>query len=117
MSEFTVGTLFRTSECVDKTFSEMLADKDRIEKLNDIWSVILMEDQYLSHPATVEKLAELSRKKPLLYFYNAEDHGWGWMRKDTPVKHRMLCPENGRRRFLRKLSNCRNFSRSSGVHP
>ncbi|UQZ86325.1 hypothetical protein SK3146_05618 [Paenibacillus konkukensis] len=78
MSEFTAGTLFRTSDFADETFGATLTDKDRIEILNDTWSVILMEDEYLGDSATVEKLAGLSRKKPLLYFYNAEDHGWGF---------------------------------------
>jgi hypothetical protein len=79
MSEFTSGTLFleRDADEIKKAIG-IVKQPLRVEKLNDKWGVILLQDDFLSLPQSVEELLTLSRTAPILNFYNAEDHGWGY---------------------------------------
>lgn len=79
MSEFTNGVLFLTrDEAHVAPLAAEAPDEFRVQPLNDRWAVLLLADGWLGNPATVQALALLSHKAPLLYFTNAEDHGWGY---------------------------------------
>lgn len=87
MSEFTAGLLYlnEDAEQIDLQLDglEYITDHD---VLNDRWNVaILTLDawQALAEPggrnaSTVRLILAVSRQAPLLFFYNAEDHGWGY---------------------------------------
>ena len=79
MSEFTTGNLFLSK------YSEQL-QKQMVEKpsaflvrpLNQQWSVLYFEDDWLQQTSTISVLLILSKNIPLLNFSDAEDHGWGY---------------------------------------
>ena len=92
MSEFTAGVLYRTTQAeilnplLEELTTVMIADYDT---LNDKWWVATLygEIQFsVAAPLDSDReavnallaLRTLSRHAPLLYFYNAEDHGWGY---------------------------------------
>lgn len=76
MSEFSVGVLF-SQENKHKVENYIKTDDlGFVKDLNEDWAVLLVEDQWLQNPSTVEWLLELSKACPLLYLANAEDHGW-----------------------------------------
>ncbi len=79
MSEFTTGNLFPAIH--SQQVSDYLQDKSLpflIEQLNERWSALFLEDDWLSDPSTVSMLIDLSQNVPILHFQNAEDHGWGY---------------------------------------
>lgn len=81
MSEFVAGVLFRRKDTA--SLLEILNDethiKDYEDELNDEWcGFLLLEDPYLFHSETVAFVKQASEHAPLLYFFNAEDHGWGY---------------------------------------
>jgi hypothetical protein len=46
--------------------------------LNETWSLLLIEDDKLEQPETMEMLIECSKFVSLLYFFHDEDWGWGY---------------------------------------
>lgn len=78
MSEFTSGLLFLNNNLdkFDKNVKE-LGLNWQAEGLNNKWLFILMEDEDFA-PVPHEKIIELSKQFPILFFINAEDHKWGF---------------------------------------
>ena len=79
MSEFTAGVLYlaRQAAEVEKAL-RATGVRHVIEALNSKWKVALTADQFLTDDQTVGAVAHVSRVGPLLFFMNAEDHGWGY---------------------------------------
>lgn len=73
MSEFTAGNLILHSN--KQALTEY--QPKYIEELNDNWIVFMTEDTYVSD-GVPESIFAISEKIPVLYFYNFEDHGWGY---------------------------------------
>ncbi|MDT0121598.1 hypothetical protein Q9R46_03025 [Paenibacillus sp. RRE4] len=73
MSEFTSGsvTLMKYKEEILKY------DPIYIDDLNNQWFVFITKDTEVSEEIP-ESLVRISEKIPVLYFYNFEDHGWGY---------------------------------------
>jgi hypothetical protein len=96
MSEFTFGLLYRRQDA--DALDPLLDDVDFVndhDSLDDDWHVatldleavsVLFEPQQDDWPeevlqtkrVVVGALLSLSQTAPLLFFYNAEDHGWGY---------------------------------------
>lgn len=79
MSEFTTGLLFLSKHKFK--INERLTDKGMpfiIQSLNERWSGLFIEDDWLEKASTVDLMLELSKEVPLLNFQDAEDHGWGY---------------------------------------
>lgn len=78
MSEFSVGALFLNVDRYD--LEDQIIDLENcfIHELNENWCVLLFEDEWVQSRETAEWLLDLSQITPLLYFYHAEDHGWGY---------------------------------------
>jgi hypothetical protein len=76
MSEFTSGYLsLKTNQfidCITKNSSVI-----RIGQLNSVWAIFLTEDTNLDNSAP-ESIKQISIEIPVLYFYNFEDHCWGY---------------------------------------
>lgn len=79
MSEFTTGNLFLSK--YTKPLQEQISSRSTaslVETLNQRWSVLFLEDDWLQQPSTVDLLLTLSQDIPVLHFNDAEDHGWGY---------------------------------------
>jgi hypothetical protein len=96
MSEFTFGLLYRHADAsvLDPLLDEIAYVNDH-DELNEGWHVatvdmdaigVLFEPESAALPeevrqmkqATLDPLLALSRQAPVLFFYNAGDHGWGY---------------------------------------
>lgn len=88
MSEFSVGLLYlnEDAEQIDPQLDglEYITDHD---VLNDRWNVVILtldawqalaEPGGRDAPTVREPILAVSRQAPLLFFCNAEDHGWGY---------------------------------------
>ncbi|GGG60159.1 hypothetical protein [Paenibacillus radicis (ex Gao et al. 2016)] len=73
MSEFTSGNLILT------TYKHIVQKHNTIhvEELNNKWSVFITESTGASE-AVPEDIMDITQEAPVLYFYNFEDHGWGF---------------------------------------
>ncbi|WP_431087663.1 hypothetical protein [Paenibacillus sp. 8b26] len=73
MSEFTSGSLSLLK------YKEAILDYDPMymKDLNDKWFVFITKDTGVSEEIPVS-LFQISEKIPVLYFYNFEDHCWGY---------------------------------------
>jgi len=68
MSEFTSGNLV-----LNKHFTKVAGYNPKYHKeVNDKWCVFYMEGDHESD------ITNISKEVPILYFYNFEDHGWGY---------------------------------------
>ncbi|MHB8921467.1 MAG: hypothetical protein ACYC3N_10635 [Halothiobacillus sp.] len=91
MSEFTAGLLYHSAN--DDKLAPLLDELGFIndhDVLNDAWHVATLDIDACTALSTPEnngwpdeqgvhaQLLGLSRAAPLLFFYNAEDHGWGY---------------------------------------
>lgn len=76
MSEFTSGHLFLSKNL--ETIKLNTQEEDIILKLNDKWCVYLYQGGDYFDEESDSKASSLSNKCPILYFYNGEDHGWGY---------------------------------------
>lgn len=78
MSEFSVGALFLNVDRYD--LEDQIIDLENcfIHELNENWCVLLFEDEWVESRDTAEWLLDLSQITPLLYFYHAEEQGWGY---------------------------------------
>lgn len=75
MSEFTSGTILLAK---DREVVRKHAVKGSvIMQLNDKFIAYLTEDNYIGE-LVPESIIQLSQEIPLLYFYNFEDHHWGY---------------------------------------
>ena len=79
MSEFTSGLLF-LSRAISQVKPLLPSNPDSyfLEPLNDKWTGLYLADAWLQQPATLQLVLDISQHVPLLYFQNAEDHGWGY---------------------------------------
>lgn len=76
MSEFTSGCLVLNND----TSKRALINKAEVQKtyqLNDNWIVFLSSDTYINEDFP-KSILEISTEIPILYFYNFEDHCWGF---------------------------------------
>jgi hypothetical protein len=103
MSEFTAGILFLKDG--QSMVGNWITGKNLphyLRSLNQKWSVLCLEDQYLSKPDTLSMMLELSKSLPLLHFQYAEEHGWGYkvfingeqiadFDDDYAYEHRIVC--------------------------
>ncbi|MEC0264733.1 hypothetical protein [Paenibacillus anseongense] len=73
MSEFTAGSLIRNSyrDTVQK-HNPLL-----VEELNEQWAVFFTSGTGVSEIVPTD-VTGISQHLPVLYFYNFEDHGWGF---------------------------------------
>lgn len=78
MSEFSVGVLFLNVDRYDLEDQILDLENCFIHELNEIWSILLFEDEWIESGETAAWLLDLSQITPLLYVYHAEDHGWGY---------------------------------------
>jgi hypothetical protein len=73
MSEFTAGSLvLNQHRKAIEDFNPIF-----IKPLNDKWSVFFTESTKVSD-AYPEDILQMTASVPILYFYNFEDHGWGF---------------------------------------
>lgn len=49
-----------------------------LHELNDSWIGLFLEDQWLQRASTVKLVKSLSERAPLLFFFDADEHGWGY---------------------------------------
>jgi hypothetical protein len=76
MSEFTSGCLsLKTKQIIDSITKN--TSVIRVGQLNSDWAVFFTEDTYLDNAAP-EGIKQISIDIPVLYFYNFEDHCWGY---------------------------------------
>ncbi|WP_138754588.1 hypothetical protein [Paenibacillus sinopodophylli] len=73
MSEFTSGNLTLTAYKDQLDQSKL----NYIKELNEEWVVFFTDDTDISDNVS-DTVLHLSEQLPVLYFYNAEDHGWGY---------------------------------------
>ncbi|BFT72536.1 hypothetical protein [Paenibacillus sp. P36] len=73
MSEFTAGSLIRNSYLDTVQQHNPLI----VKELNEQWSVFITSGTGISEMAPTDVM-EISKHLPVLYFYNFEDHGWGF---------------------------------------
>ncbi|MBA2937326.1 hypothetical protein HZF08_03335 [Paenibacillus sp. CGMCC 1.16610] len=73
MSEFTAGSLIRNS------YRETVQQHNPliVKELNEQWTVFITSGTGVSEMAPSDVMA-ISQHLPVLYFYNFEDHGWGF---------------------------------------
>lgn len=73
MSEFSSGslTLMKYKEMISE-FSTI-----RIQDLNEDWFYFVTEDT-VGDENTPDYVYKISKRIPVIYFYNFEDHGWGY---------------------------------------
>lgn len=79
MSDFYAGILFlsRQANVVEETLKNA-GINIALQPVNDKWSTLLMQGEWLGSEETTAQLMELSKAVPLLYFFDAEDHGWAY---------------------------------------
>ncbi|MFD2611609.1 WG repeat-containing protein [Paenibacillus gansuensis] len=76
MSEFTSGVLFLRKDIrsISSYVQRITAFNCIVNHLTPKWSVV-----FIPHTVSIENFCEsLSNKVPLLFFWNNEDHGWGY---------------------------------------
>lgn len=82
MSEFSTGFLVLKDheQLLSTCLNEMEIDDSIgfVYPVNEKWVGLLLADEWLMEPKTVNMVAEISRQMPLLYFFCAEDHVWGF---------------------------------------
>lgn len=76
MSEFTSGSLVLNNDIYKNTLL-INPRVQNIYQLNDNWIVFLTNDTYLDNDFP-KSIIEISKEIPILYFYNFEDHCWGF---------------------------------------
>lgn len=90
MSEFTFGLLYRgaAADKLDPLLDDLAFVNDH-DVLNDAWHVATLDmdacamltqagEAWPDELGIRAQLLDVSRTAPLLFFYNAEDHGWGY---------------------------------------
>jgi hypothetical protein len=79
MSEFTDGILFLNKDMEKaEQAANALSQPHLIRKLNEKWGVLLVEHFDIRKPGPANWLRKASQDFPMMYFDNAEDHGWGY---------------------------------------
>lgn len=99
MSEFTAGLLYLSGDAnrISAALEENADFVEGREELDEHWHVMLLDfsahgllaladadlagmngQERAEFDALNDALKELSKAAPILYFYNAEDHGWGY---------------------------------------
>jgi hypothetical protein len=91
VSEFSVGALFLNVDRYD--LEDQIIDLENcfIHELNENWCVLLFEDEWVQARETAEWLLSLSQITPLLYFYHAEENGWGYRLLHEGQEHAYAC--------------------------
>jgi len=49
-----------------------------IHEVNRAWAGLFLQDEWLEQPETVELVKSLSTTAPLLFFFDADEYGWGY---------------------------------------
>ncbi len=49
-----------------------------IHEVNPAWAGLFLQDEWLEQPETVELVKSLSKAAPLLFFFDADEYGWGY---------------------------------------
>lgn len=76
MSEFTSGHLLLMKNV--ETIKHFIERGDILLKLNNKWCIYLYDGGSYFNEGPDNKVLSISQELPILYFYNAEDHGWGY---------------------------------------
>lgn len=75
MSEFTSGNLIQSK--YRDVIEKYRVDGIKISDLNSEWTVFLTEDVYIEDQVPIY-IINISKEIPIMYFFNYEDHGWGY---------------------------------------
>lgn len=75
MSEFTSGNLILAKN--RNLVEEYRVEGMKISDLNSKWMVLLTEDVYIESEVP-KYIIDISERTPIMYFFNYEDHGWGY---------------------------------------
>ena len=81
MSEFSCGVLVKRehAEEIENGLSAMdVGVNCFFHEVNGSWTGLFLEDQWLQSASTVEIVKSLSETAPLLFFFDADEHGWGY---------------------------------------
>jgi len=81
MSEFSCGVLVKRehTEEIENGLSAMdVGVNCFFHEVNGSWTGLFLEDQWLQSASTVEIVKSLSETAPLLFFFDADEHGWGY---------------------------------------
>lgn len=79
MSNFTFGILMLNQNrdifkrCIEKNNLEW-----DLNRINERWSVLETDDQFVIEKSTFNMIVGFSKEMPFLYFLDAEDHEWGF---------------------------------------
>ena len=81
MSEFSCGVLMRRNNA--EAVLQMPTNADQgadwfIHEVNPAWAGLFLQDEWLEQPETVELVKILSKAAPLLFFFDADEYGWGY---------------------------------------
>ena len=62
---------------------QMLTNADQgadwfIHEVNPAWAGLFLQDEWLEQPEAVELVKGLSKAAPLLFFFDADEYGWGY---------------------------------------
>ena len=79
LSNFTIGILILNEN--RDVFKRLIKRNNLpwdLDQINQRWSLVETEDQFVIEEPTLKKIAEFSKELPFLYFLDAEDHEWGF---------------------------------------
>ncbi|KRE92156.1 hypothetical protein ASG89_33435 [Paenibacillus sp. Soil766] len=76
MSEFTSGNLFLNTNW--EIVKQLAPSGALLKQLNKEWMLLLTKDNYMEDYEAPEYIYNISKQAPILYFYNFEDHFWGY---------------------------------------
>lgn len=77
MSEFTTGILYLAADS-GKLDQSQIPAPFYVRTLNPRWMALFVDEYQVTRDLMTEWLKKLSEQFPCLYFYHAEDHGWGY---------------------------------------
>ena len=79
MSEFSSGFLIlKKNGKKEETLLKSIKTEIILKDLNNKWAVFFIESETFMELEKVDKILDISKKIPVIYFFNAEDHGWGY---------------------------------------
>jgi len=74
---------FECQEATAEAVLQMPTNADQgadwfIHEVNRAWAGLFLQDEWLEQPETVELVKSLSTTAPLLFFFDADEYGWGY---------------------------------------
>jgi len=81
MSEFSCGMLVKREHAkeIENRLSAMDVGVDCFfHEVNSSWTGLFLEDQWLQSASTLKLVKSLSETAPLLFFFDVDEHGWGY---------------------------------------